>query len=790
MKISKKKSAIILGTTLTSIIGASITGGVVFAINSKNNNRIINSAAQNSDQFPFLYGKRDYTDSYDATFDHDLKKIDEIQQVPEENKIDIDIKELEPEPEPIPEPPKKEPEPEPEPIPEPPKKEPEPEEKKPEPEKPQPIPEPEPKKEPEPAPPAPKPEPSPETKPKQEEKKKEKNDSVKPGEAIITLANGSQVKAKVLPPPVERVNDYDKAKHIANKTPYIANIVGKIVDIEITEETKRENIARAKEYLKQKEVDVILKDDALFGHDFRTKDPNERRDRKLAYLKRGTFWTRKLEKFKDFFIVWKDGKRALNEKAKPFLNAAGQAKWEEFKQWDIGKYEELVILELLQYLEFSKLNKQSSKAIEYLRQGFTLNPDNVYINENGEIDSYSYTPPTKYNQSINRLQRDNLEKRIFGYNSYHGRTPNQVERGDYPGWKREDVTKKEFSQYTTGSDEGIKFEKLTRDDQTSPGRKEGYVLTIDAANQKGYKKTLQLIKDLKRDNKEITSYRIINMGENDANQKFAEILRELPNDILQLQLFFENQNTSSLIELENKNIKELSLYTTKNSLLDSWTFNPWSLKNTEYITSGDYNVSFDYPKGSRIGTRIVFDTIAFDEKDYQPQSIDPFERINDGLRMVYYVRIQEGVFQGGLGTGPQGLDLSRIPKLRSLKGLVFYDKFKKGGVKKLRRLKLYSSGSTFDISGEELNQSQFADIMITETPQQPPTKITFGDSTTNRIKITGQTISSVGLQNLAVLLKFSGLNKTILVDDVNSSLAAKLKSAGYLVEQGSSAEFN
>ncbi|CRH45533.1 Uncharacterised protein [Chlamydia trachomatis] len=60
------------------------------------------------------------------------------------------------------------------------------------------------------------------------------------------------------------------------------------------------------------------------------------------------------------------------------------------------------------------------------------------------------------------------------------------------------------------------------------------------------------------------------MGKKDVNQKFREILRALPDRLPQLELFFDHRatNTSSLIELENKKIKELSLFTLGNSLLD------------------------------------------------------------------------------------------------------------------------------------------------------------------------------------------------------------------------------
>ncbi|WP_429980863.1 putative immunoglobulin-blocking virulence protein, partial [Mycoplasmopsis bovis] len=108
----------------------------------------------------------------------------------------------------------------------------------------------------------------------------------------------------------------------------------------------------------------------------------------------------------------------------------------------------------------------------------------------------------------------------------------------------------------------------------------------------------------------------------------------------QLELFFDHRatNTSSLIELENKKIKELSLFTLGNSLLDDWSLNPWALRNVEWVNTIDYNVSWENKQGADIASRITFNTIAFEESDILKDHADPakrFERINNGLRMAY-----------------------------------------------------------------------------------------------------------------------------------------------------------
>jgi|GEM_PF-3736616 len=60
------------------------------------------------------------------------------------------------------------------------------------------------------------------------------------------------------------------------------------------------------------------------------------------------------------------------------------------------------------------------------------------------------------------------------------------------------------------------------------------------------------------------------MGKSDSSQKFMDILKAIPDEIQLLELFFSagSSNTSSLIALENKHIKELGIYTLGNSLLD------------------------------------------------------------------------------------------------------------------------------------------------------------------------------------------------------------------------------
>ncbi|MBY7703909.1 putative immunoglobulin-blocking virulence protein [Vibrio harveyi] len=128
-----------------------------------------------------------------------------------------------------------------------------------------------------------------------------------------------------------------------------------------------------------------------------------------------------------------------------------------------------------------------------------------------------------------------------------------------------------FNKYKIEPNSGINVFKLERNPEVNDSLNKGYVVELDAANTKGYDKIEGLIKEFQKDGVEITSYRIFNMGRDDGGQPFRHILSALPENLPQLELFFSDRqtNTSSLIALEHKKIKELSLYTTGNSLRDS-----------------------------------------------------------------------------------------------------------------------------------------------------------------------------------------------------------------------------
>ncbi|QBF34706.1 putative immunoglobulin-blocking virulence protein [Mycoplasmopsis phocirhinis] len=613
--------------------------------------------------------------------------------------------------------------------------------------------------------------------------------------ALINIL-GVNVRAEVTRQKPREINHFDIQNKISNIEPYQSNFIDKIVRLEVTEQLIDkvvENVAgdgtkntgiNAK-YIRESALKILreVKPEDIAAN--------------IATQVTG-FWQRQFEKWSKLF----DSENVIN-----FLvpDAAQKYKTMQFHSRD-HRY-----IWLYNNLDFTKFKRLSANALKNLSEGLIISEDNVFINENGELDSYSAGYPEGYNNEIARRTRDNYERRVFSFSSAEIRTPYNVQHGIYPGWKSQDVTDEEqFKSLNVSKTDGINIIKMTREKPVNDKGQinEGYVLEIDAANPSGYAKTKQLLIDLKaKPEYNFVSFRIRNMGHNDASQKFKEILEQLPDQIPQLELFFSDRatNTSSLIALENKTIKELSLYTLGNSLLDNWSINPFALRNTKWINTNDYNVSFEYKRGEDIATRITFNTLAFDSSDYQENDSDPFKRINLGLRMAYYARNNEPIFQGGFGAGlnpdhnegdnsyPVGLDFSRVAKIKSLRGLKFHDEFKPSNkARKISRLVLFNDSASFSVKAQDLNEAGLEHIV--DEPMQPSKIIFSNGSITKRIRIeTDEQLSGSGLVNLTLFIKYaknaSDFSNEIEINPGASSLKTQLEQAGFKVVEAQNFTF-
>ncbi|WP_369024906.1 putative immunoglobulin-blocking virulence protein [Mycoplasma capricolum] len=608
--------------------------------------------------------------------------------------------------------------------------------------------------------------------------------------------NGVEVEAEIEGSPAFHVHSEDVTRKIANPTrPYQNHTVDKILSIKVTDELRNSVIndsltGSSGGY----DSGAALFNNSLFNvYDqelSKTTDLNKSLESLEAVANQNSeVYKNTLERYKRLL----DSPNVVN-----FLKPEAKEKYEQLKsQFKTNTQRYIWLIANLDKTKFTKIASTSEK---YLKEGLTISPRSAFINEKGEIDSNGWGPPAEYNTVTSRLQKDNSTYRVFDYDQYYNRSSDSIESGNYPGWTKKDVTSNYTSTYGFEEGKGITISELTRDKHTNAKDKinSGLVLEIDVSQDYAYGKTKELIKKFKEKNQKITSYRIKNMGEVNSSQNFIDILSELPDEIPQLELFFSDKatNTASLIALENKKIKDLSLYTNGNSLRRSWSYNPLALRNTTWINTIDYNVSAEYSRHAKITTRITFNTLAFDEKDFQDGKYD---RINDGLRMVYYARNNEPFFQGGFGPGlspdkslgdnsyPTGLDFSRVTKIRSLKGLIFEDQYNSSNrSRKITELTLYNNSSAFDISAEELNQANLHHLSTGEgNPEKPKIYFSNGNETTS-IKITGTIkLTDSGRENLNKYFEYGESlkngSKQVQVEPGASELEKQLREWGFNV---------
>ncbi|WP_208895113.1 putative immunoglobulin-blocking virulence protein [Ureaplasma diversum] len=615
-------------------------------------------------------------------------------------------------------------------------------------------------------------------------------------------------------------SDIDKG--LVGPDPFIADTTPDIEHVFVTEQFRQAGIKHTKSRFKEF---IGSAGTSGLNKEFRTRKADG--DLSLLISQNEQYWQRQIERFIRLFQT---------DRVRDFLTPEG---YEQYPNWTVDKFkeelekfelprhpyasdeshanevrkwkaqipkraEQMRYVKLLAHLDESKFKIYSPEAEEQLKKGYIPDDRNLYINERGEIDSNAYSPLPGYNKVVNSIKRQNKERRAIPYDSEYTRTPDQIVQGSYPGWTREDAKgDSRFTKYNINNIQGIGVYKLTRPQQSDGSINEALVVEFDFNDNLAYEKSRQLVRDLKNDGITINSYRFKNVGKKSNDQKMIDILKELPETLDQLEIFFENQNTSSLLALRSKKlIKELSLYTTSNALAEEWSINPLALMNVRWINSLDYNVPVDAPQGVRYPSRIVFNNLAFDEENIDTNYTTDWKRryrhINNGLRMAYWVRNNEGIFQT-MGSGlnpdhnekgnsyPTGLDLSRT-SLKSLRGLLFEDKKNPANGKRLlRRLVLKNNNSEFEIDASELNEAQF-DVMDRSPMLMPPTKILFSNGkTTTHIRITdtsGVGLNSTGFENLSILKQLAVDNfgnNEIKVDNQYANLSKSLTERGYKV---------
>ncbi|WP_322959673.1 putative immunoglobulin-blocking virulence protein [Mycoplasmopsis felis] len=648
-----------------------------------------------------------------------------------------------------------------------------------------------------------------EIKPQNQPEKPVETPKPKEKEVVIERDNYT-IKVKVKDVPLRKDLRSDIEKGITNRKPYYAEIVPDVTSVEVTEETRQKTIANGQKNL-DRQINTNQHIFALF------RDPNLHEKSYDSILKGPN---------EDYFVHLYDKFSALLEngdKVKEFLLPEGVANYNQLRSIS-GIYQyvtrngqlrpiKLSYLAIISYLDFTKFTELTDNAKKQLENGYYIAEDNneIIIDANGKLDSRVYSPI--FNKVTAERERNNSEKRVFGINSVWSRNPEDIRNGNYPGWTKRDISTEYYNnpEYNLNHNDGILLYELTKnaDNKAKTSIDKGVLVSINASNPSGYSKTLALINKLKEKEIPITGYRITNMGKSDSTQKFKEILSALPNELPFLELFFESPNTSSLIALEDKVIDELSLFSSLNPNDERFSFNPWAFKRTHFVNTLDYNSYGGYLPGVQSFSRINFNSISFDESDWN--SIEDTTRINNGLRMVYVSRNNERIFQGQFGPGnhpdrdnagnsyPTGLDLSRIKAAKSLRNLIFYDQENDGTrpdkVRKLTRIVLYNNSDVWEIDSDELNNAQFHEILEKDPNLRPKSKIIFSNGkNTRKIRIkakeNGHSLNSSGINNLRTLLGWSdntfNSNTEILVDPTETNLINSL--SGFNVVRSSGAD--
>ncbi|VEU72255.1 Uncharacterised protein [Mesomycoplasma ovipneumoniae] len=426
--------------------------------------------------------------------------------------------------------------------------------------------------------------------------------------------------------------------------------------------------------------------------------------------------------------------------------AAGRDLWKEAyqRQIDLPRYN---LNREKQYLEYLKnLPEKTSltlQELKSLRQGLVPSLDSINV--------WEYEDESK-NPTLNRLKKHN-QSRTFNTPSWYSLSPWNISNGEFPGWTKSDVSS-QFSSEIIGFDNSIKvYEYSPNSDNEDKSRQPLKLIQLDANDNNAFEKFQEIMAKISQKDSKVQAIRIKNIGEANSLQNASSILEAIPSQINTVSVFLNNINaTKSLRGLENKKLKELSIYTEINSVSDEWSINPNGLKNVDFI-SFDYNnqATFDRSQG-KIGGSIVFSGLRWEKGD-------TVEKINEGLSIVFDSKINQRVFQGnfgGKGGWPTTLDFSETD-VNTFKGIKF-DEFDKTfnekvknwqddpfaqenytGFRKLKFTKLIIKGSNSNGSNSlnfkfsDLDGAQFTERFSESVP---------GSSPRVDVKIDGRQINS------------------------------------------------
>lgn len=350
-----------------------------------------------------------------------------------------------------------------------------------------------------------------------------------------------------------------------------------------------------------------------------------------------------------------------------------------------------------------------------INMDFTVNVSFGYLNEGDN-------PVIKYYKDVYR-------HRVLGTpNKWAVDNPRDILEGNFSGWVKTDKTS-EFindAKYGITADDGITVRHYTPGDTKDSyyaDKKPINVFVLDVDKTSGYQKFIDFLNKAKDTTSEIGVV-LQNVGKTHTNRNVYDIIKALPNNVATLTVFFENSDTTSLLALENRHLKELNIYTTGQVNSGLWAINPLALKHINFIPSLlAYNVG-GYGEGIVVASTPIIGKLKFDRND-------DYKRVQEGLDIAK-ARRSERIFQGnfqGEGAKPVAWDFSSAPIIRTLQNIDVHDA-------ELRELTLSSELIDTDEHGNmlvtynlsEFNHAQF-DRALRYVSISPDRYIYFGKGT-------------------------------------------------------------
>ncbi|UCU26872.1 putative immunoglobulin-blocking virulence protein [Mycoplasma anserisalpingitidis] len=414
--------------------------------------------------------------------------------------------------------------------------------------------------------------------------------------------------------------------------------------------------------------------------------------------------------------------------------------WMEKVKKDIDKYAEKGMVPNLDFLNRLYRNESGGKTTWYVEEG----------------GSWTYPNPLD-SPVIKKIVDQNSTRRVMNYDTWYSRDPKSIQEGNFPGWSKNDIS----SSYSSSLSGSSKVYSYTKDGKTLN------VLEVDVRNSESYRNFKSDIEKLQGQlSGGINGIVIRNIGGFGAPSDLKDVFRSLPSTIQKLTLFFEGKDTSSLIALKDKHIREIELYTSQNGVLGldkDWAINPNALKGVDFVPY-DYNNDIDPNKVADDALRttsITFQVLKFDAEDN-------ITTINEGLRIAFQDKYDLRVFQGYWGEGSwiTHLDFSNVKEIRSLKdmelyGRVFYD------------LTLFNPDNKFEIKTSDLARTQFSALIVKHPSDYG--KLHFKNENNSTVNVNTLYISGNasnleegwGTQLAAVISAGRNIFKEILVDDPN-----------------------